>query len=161
MAREIDLDDFTPDKISKMNSRTLKLRDVYARTPDRYKDRAIAHARMHSLKLRTNKADRRRVVLSIIYTTHDSNGNRKPSPDRHYQVIQQLDKGRTMWNSKCKVSCSCMDFLFTDEVSLFKRANADIRFSNGELPVIKNPRMVPQVCKHLIHAIHLIQRKGW
>jgi hypothetical protein len=159
--KEIDLDDFTPDKISKMNSRTLRLRDVYARTPDRYKDRALGSARTRSLKRRINRADGRLVILSVIYTTLDSNGNRKANPDMHYQVIQQLSKGRTLWDSKCKVSCSCLDFLFTDEVSLFKRANSDVRFSNGELPVIKNPRMIPQVCKHLVHLTHVVRNKGW
>lgn len=155
---EIEL--LTPDRISKMSYRTLKLSQVYAETPDRYKARA-ENARINSLKKRTNVKDGKLVILSVIYTTKDHAGKVKENPDFHYQFIQQLEDKNSLWNSKCKVSCSCMDFLFVDEVSLFKRANSDIYFSNGELPVVKNPRLHPQVCKHLIKLIRTVRTKGW
>lgn len=49
-----------------------------------------------------------------------------------------------------KVSCSCPDFWARWEYALHKRGAADIVYSNGEPPVVRNPRMYPGCCKHLI-----------
>lgn len=50
----------------------------------------------------------------------------------------------------CKVTCSCPDFMFMWEVALNNKGAADIDYSNGAAPIMKNPRMVPGVCKHTV-----------
>lgn len=51
---------------------------------------------------------------------------------------------------KVKVSCSCSDFMFRHEYSLWKRGAADIIYGNGEAPDDTNPRLVPGTCKHVV-----------
>lgn len=48
-----------------------------------------------------------------------------------------------------RVSCSCEDFKFMYEWALHNRKAADIEYSNGEPPNIKNPQYKPALCKHL------------
>ena len=154
-------------KPAESSARTLILKDVYEVTPSVYKDRA-KYAKMQTFHARRDMsgdvpkgATGRRVILAETYTTHDHNGNPKQKATLHYQIIvgystQLKDR---LWTNKCKVSCSCEDFLYTDEVALHKRGNADIYFSNGEDPVIKNPKMRPQICKHLIAVLKEIRTK--
>lgn len=149
----------------KLSWRTLILKDVYDVTPERYKGRSKFaeipnfDPRLQIVSEEPRKA--RRVILSECYTTHDSKGNPKKEAELHYQIIiGWLDsENRTLWNQPCRVSCSCKDFLFTDEVALYKRGNADVRFSNGADPVIKNPSERPQVCKHLIAVMKKIRQR--
>jgi hypothetical protein len=47
------------------------------------------------------------------------------------------------------VSCSCPDFKYRWEVALNHKQAAEIEYSNGELPVIRNPTMRATNCKHL------------
>lgn len=159
MVKKVEL--VEPIKKSQHTHRTLNLENIWRRTPDVYKQRATNYAKFKSLKRRVSKADGRTVILSVIYTTHDHNGNKKENPDLHYQQVIQLQPHKKIWNSKCKVSCSCLDFLFMDEVALFKSANTDIMFSNGELPVIKNPSMRKQYCKHLVKLVVTLKQRGW
>lgn len=162
MAKAVTL--VTPDKTSRPGIRTLPLSKLYSITPQRYKDRA-KHARMLKLSTRKDKFTGLPIILSVMITTHDHTGAPKHfEPHHHYQSIQVIEsskRGKKLWNRKCKVSCSCSDFMYVDEVALFKKANADIYFSNGELPVIKNPKMVPQLCKHLVYLLEHVRRKGW
>jgi intein/homing endonuclease len=44
------------------------------------------------------------------------------------------------------VSCSCPDFKYRWEVALNHKEAAEIEYSNGELPVIRNPSMRPTFC---------------
>jgi hypothetical protein len=53
-------------------------------------------------------------------------------------------------DSKIWAHCSCPYYTFHVEVVNALKKSSDVINSNGELPVIKNPRMVPHLCKHLI-----------
>lgn len=162
MAKAVTL--VQPDKKSRVGIRTLPLNRIYTITPQRYKDRA-KYARLLKLSTRKDKETGLPIILSVMVTTHDHNGAPKMyEPQHHYQSIQVMEaskRGKRIWNRKCKVSCSCSDFMYVDEVALFKKANSDIYFSNGELPVIKNPKMVPQICKHLVYLLEYVRKKGW
>lgn len=59
-------------------------------------------------------------------------------------------------DSKAWVSCSCEYFLYHCEVADTKKDSSSIKYSNGAMPKVTNPRMIPHICKHLIAAI----RKG-
>lgn len=155
-----DIDVTEPLKTSKPGARTLVLKDILKVTPDRYKERAES-GRIRKMRRMVDNKTKDQIVLSQIYTAKDHAGKIKADPETHFQFIRQLERGKKLFNSKCKVSCSCFDFLFVDEVALFKKANADIFFSNGEDPVIKNPKMKPQFCKHLVKLVMEIRRQGW
>lgn len=92
------------------------------------------------------------------YSTHHINpkGLRVVNPDRrrYVTVVKFLDA-----KLHCQVSCSCPDFMYTAEYVLNKRGAAQIEYSNGEAPDIKNPAQVVMVCKHLIRLYQEIQTK--
>ena len=52
-------------------------------------------------------------------------------------------------SSKAWVQCSCEWFKYVCEVSLWKEKSSDIKYSNGENPVVKNPSEIPMICKHI------------
>lgn len=58
--------------------------------------------------------------------------------------------------SNCIVSCSCADFKYRWEVALNLHDAAEIEYSNGELPVIRNPQLEPRFCKHLYRLAQAI-----
>jgi len=53
-------------------------------------------------------------------------------------------------DSECWVWCSCPYFQFTLEVALARRNTSVVRNSNGQLPRVRNPAMIPHLCKHLV-----------
>lgn len=38
---------------------------------------------------------------------------------------------------------------------------ANIKYSNGELPHIKNPAMIPGCCKHVAALLNMVATRGW
>jgi len=106
------------------------------------------------------KDKRQRIVCKII-STNTLDGNRKPPPPvkTHTSTVEALvpDKYIRDRDVPVRVSCTCDDFWATWEVALFKRGAAKIQFSNGELPVEKNPRMIPGCCKHLYKMLQQIR----
>ena len=73
-------------------------------------------------------------------------------PNRYVTVIIFLDTYLHVI-----VSCSCADFKYRWEVALNHKQAADIEYSNGELPVIRNPSMRPAQCKHLVALFNRIK----
>jgi len=69
--------------------------------------------------------------------------------------------GKPDKDTECWVWCSCPYFQYHLEVVLAKNNSSSIKSSNGDLPNIRNPKMLPHLCKHLIVAarIALTQRK--
>lgn len=62
-------------------------------------------------------------------------------------------KGPVKTTTKAWVSCNCPFFLYHCEVALAKRGSSSILYSNGKLPVEKNPRLIPYLCKHLVRSV--------
>lgn len=52
----------------------------------------------------------------------------------------------------CWVHCDCEYFLYYLEVSLAARGSSNVITSNGNFPKVRNPRMRPYLCKHLLEA---------
>ena len=48
------------------------------------------------------------------------------------------------------VWCSCPYFTYNLEVVLARYNSSVIRYSNGQIPIVRNRRMIPHLCKHLI-----------
>jgi hypothetical protein len=53
------------------------------------------------------------------------------------------------------VWCSCPMFTYNLEVALTRFNSSSVKLSNGQLPIKRNPRMIPHVCKHLILALKI------
>lgn len=52
----------------------------------------------------------------------------------------------------CWVHCDCEYFLYYLEVALAARGSSNVITSNGAFPQVRNPRMRPYLCKHLLRA---------
>jgi hypothetical protein len=61
---------------------------------------------------------------------------------------------------KVHLSCSCDDFTFRWEHALQEVGSADIRYSNGEKPGLRNPGHVKGCCKHIVALWSFAQEKG-
>lgn len=80
--------------------------------------------------------------------------NKKP---RHVTI--KLYGSRTA-NGKMKrknrhpawVHCDCEYFLYYCEVAVTARGSSNVITSNGNYPRIRNPRMKPYICKHILRA---------
>ena len=55
------------------------------------------------------------------------------------------------------VHCDCEYFLYYLEVAVTARGSSSVITSNGNFPKIRNPRMKPYLCKHLLRA----SREAW
>lgn len=100
-------------------------------------------------------------LTATTMSTHDNNGEPKRSPQRYETIVTGLMGTGTLLTSKyVKVSCTCDFFWAHSEVALHKQGAADIHFSNGKDPVVRNPKMIPYVCKHLVKVLKLIDQRG-
>ena len=58
-------------------------------------------------------------------------------------------------NSRAVVWCPCEYFLYFLEVADTIKASSFLLNSNGKLPVIRNPKTIPYLCKHLYSSVPL------
>ncbi len=87
-------------------------------------------------------------------------GKPKRGPNTNYAVsVHGTDSEQHLYNGKIMVYCQCDYFTFTSEVALARKGASRILLSNGELPEVRNPRMVPTPCKHLFAVLAQIVRK--
>ena len=75
-------------------------------------------------------------------------------------TVEGVNPGERLSKGNVKVSCECPDYWATWEVALKRQGAADIHFSNGDRPLVKNPSMVPGCCKHLYRLLHNIRAFG-
>ena len=101
--------------------------------------------------------------FQTVYSTHDHTGKKKNyAPEIHQSYVEGLMGTDTPIGLKyVRVSCTCPYFKFYCEAALHKYAAADIIYSNGERPIITNPRMLPMVCKHLVKVLERIVKESW
>lgn len=67
---------------------------------------------------------------------------------------------RPSFNTPAWVQCSCPYYTFHAEYALAKAGSSEIKYSNGKPPLIKNPRMIPYLCKHLLKAAPEVVRRS-
>ena len=109
---------------------------------------------MTVIKLRRGKYNGWPGFLSETITV---DGNKLPRRYKHHIVAKD---GLPIRESKAiHVACQCERFKFFWEVALNVRGAADIILSNGEMPVITNPRLLVSGCKHLLAVCHDIVRQ--
>lgn len=105
---------------------------------------------------------------AILCESLTYNGTKKvPEIRKHKQIVRKRavaenDPNRILPFSLAKVhvSCTCEDHLYTFEYALAERDAAKITYSNSEFPIIKNPKLIPGLCKHLWVVVNKILEKG-
>ncbi len=115
-----------------------------------------------SIERKRNTKTGNPIVRAITYSMHDAHGKVKAKPEKYKTSVEGLmGAGSKVSTKYVKVSCSCPHFWSVCEVALNKQGAADIKYSNGELPHIKNPAMIPSVCKHLSALLTMVATRGW
>jgi len=87
------------------------------------------------------------VHVTTLLLYHET--GRLPEDPAALKKLLRIPKGQTLWNVPVWASCDCEHFLYTCEVALHRYNASDIIYSSGAYPRETNPRMVPQLCKHL------------
>lgn len=133
----------------------LTFTQILKRTPT---PRVLAARFVRIVKLKTghSRTTGRAYAACQSYSTHhlDAHGHaiRNKDKQQYVTVVEFLDN-----KLHVNVSCSCPDFTFTAEVALAQRGAADIEYSNGEAPDIRNPHRIPLCCKHLVALYNRIE----
>ena len=81
----------------------------------------------------------------------------------HIQRIYPADrsyKGKLSDCPRIKVACNCGFHLFFSEVSLAYQNAADIIYSDGSYPIVRNPSLKPWVCKHILKDFLFLVQKN-
>ncbi len=138
----------------------LTLEKILRRTPQKWLQNS-EDCRVYKFKKIIDTEDKNPVVLAIVYSLYDSAGNRKSDPIQHKCYIKGLNGKKTaIISSNVEMSCDCAAFMYWSEVALNRKDAAPIIFSNGEDPLVRNPKLTPFPCKHLVRLTLLILNKG-
>lgn len=124
--------------------------------------------RTSSPRIRIIKDDldsaKRKVNYRTIYT-RTSLGNDQSSGDSYTLVIRNHGTKANPTNLKFNANsqiwchCSCPYFTYYLEVALTLYKSSSFYNTNRKLPKIRNPKLVPYLCKHLhITLLNLIKR---
>ncbi len=117
---------------------------IYRRTPREYIDRA----RDINVKLITKTPKGK----YIYQTVTKSNGN------VHKQWVRPL-KNKSGVNQDVVLWCDCGNFTYENEYVLWKKNSSNIVSSNGNPPVVRNPKRVTKLCKHLTAVMDDYKRR--
>lgn len=137
----------------------LTIRQILAKTPSTIKVNAA------DVIIRTAKISRKKLKNPVFtckaYSKYDAKGKYKGTNYQIYDVVVEglMGPGTSVVSKYVKVSCSCDYFWSHCEVALNAKDAADIKYSNGDKPVVTNPSMIPYVCKHLVAALEKIQQR--
>lgn len=90
----------------------------------------------------------------------------KPSKALGYTVIKKITRGREehvydISVPKLKMFVAEGVIVHNCEYALAKQGASQIRYSNGQPPVVRNPQEKPILCKHLTRLAQEVIAKGW
>lgn len=96
---------------------------------------------------------KRPFALVIAHVAQDPGSPSAPwSSGRHHE--QQIRLYPPFGNrSPAWMTCTCEWHLYSNEVALTVKDSSSIVHSNGKLPRIKNPAMIPMACKHITKVL--------
>ena len=117
----------------------------------------IENAKRDKVKIvavRVSKAGNKLFSKSLTYDR--TKGKIQIRPHKHW--IEQDEGGKFTKASKLKLSCDCEHWMFTYEYAMTHHNASWIKFSNGEFPILKNPRLQPGLCKHLWTLLVYVKR---
>jgi CRISPR/Cas system endoribonuclease Cas6 (RAMP superfamily) len=130
----------------------MKMRDVLAKTPESRRQNA-AFVKIKNIRVQRTPYNTLK-YLAQTYSTHDSKGDMKRgSPIVHQTMVETNGK-------QVVVDCDCEDHTFTWEVALNAKKAARIKNSNGEPPVVRNPKWRPGCCKHVFSLGRKLVQQG-
>jgi hypothetical protein len=132
----------------------LTLKQLYSKTTPERKDRA-RFVRIIQTKIGHNKQGLGYVAArtySRMKVGADGRLVKNEDPQHYVTVITFLNK-----KLQCIVSCSCFDNTMRWEFSNTQKGASEIEYSNGEPPVVTNPRQIVGMCKHLCKLYNTIQ----
>ena len=113
----------------------LNINELLSNTPNNVAKNAISVRISNDIQLHPSSyADG---AISILSTRTIENQR------AHSQEVR-VNKSRHFW-----VSCDCEYFMFNCEYALTQYGASEIKYSNGQPAVKRNPKNVPRVCKHL------------
>jgi hypothetical protein len=69
------------------------------------------------------------------------------------RIYSSNPKGLMKSDHRAWVHCDCPYFKYYVEVAVAARGSSTVLTSNGQFPKIRNPRMTPYLCKHLVAAV--------
>jgi len=97
-------------------------------------------------------------IAGASYSTHviDSSGkvHKNEDPSKYVTLIEFIDS-----ELHVNISCSCSDFTYRWEWALWNRGAAQIEYSNGDSPDVRNPTYKPAGCKHFFALYEKIKSK--
>lgn len=140
----------------------MTLKQLQYNTP---RDRALLskEVQVTGVQKKMIKPEQRRKVTATTFSPFDpKTGARRSKPEKYKTEVESLiGDNKPISKNYVKVSCSCGDWWSHWEYAVNKRGAADIKYSNGEPPVVQNPTQIPGMCKHLYALARLIQASGW
>lgn len=123
----------------------LSFKYLYRFTPHKFRERAD-HVRVRLLTRTKND--------KYIYKSVSDNGN------VHKQMVKPLlSKKLENIDQDVVVWCDCENFQYENEVVLWKSDASHKINSNGKWPIIRNPRRVKKLCKHLVAVFEDIKKR--
>ena len=136
----------------------LKHKVIVVNTPTAVKKRS-ALCNIREVRSGKYKKIGNSLVYEIIYAVRCLDGTRNVtlryiSPEKFGRsfgkglVLAYPDDNMEVW-----VSCTCPYHKFYVEVALAKHKSSSIIFSNGKDPKIKNSKLVPFCCKHVLKSL--------
>lgn len=133
----------------------MTMQQILDRTPQNRKQKA-EYVRIQAVKVQKTSYQTT-IYKAKISSTHnivkDDAVRKRVTPTTYVSTVETNGK-------MVVVSCSCEDFMYTWEVALSKKKAARIKYSNGEMPDDRNPRMVPGCCAHLHKFGQMLISKG-
>lgn len=140
----------------------LKPFDIFDKTPIRIINRVVDHNIISRLLTITRLGkfvyqsitrkppkdkDKSHVYRQYIWPREAANKLNKSDKEKLYNTTFYSD------DDDVYVQCTCPYFRYHLEVALNYHKASDIKISNGQEPVIRNPQKIPHACKHLIAAL--------
>lgn len=101
--------------------------------------------RVTLVSLKVSK-DKNRIVSKTL--TYDITKSGPPQVRPHKHWFEKREDVPFYKAKKVKFNCDCEFYKFHCEYANNHHDAADIRFCNGEYPIITNPRLQPRMCKH-------------
>ena len=144
----------------------MTMKQMAANTP---RDRKLMsqYVVLSNVKKKNIKPGLQRYLSATTYSTHVMDPKlgvpvkNKLRTKYRTEVLSLQGDSKPLGKSYLKVSCECGDFWCHWEYALNKRGASDIQYSNGEPPVVTNPRNIAGVCKHIMALFMQIQAHGW
>ena len=118
---------------------------------------------IRGVKARKRRSNGNPAIVAKVQSKGYVRGTSPPKKHPIYEAIIEgmMGEGSKVSDKYVSVSCSCEYFLYNCEYALAKQGASQIRYSNGQPPVVRNPQEKPILCKHLTRLAQEVIAKGW